>query len=61
MKLQLQCLKCLGAPRDVTGGDEAVIYFWDCLTGIKDGMAVLLHGLTGWSLEAQQEISSWDS
>lgn len=34
-KLQLQWLKCLGAPRDVTGGDEAVTYFWDCLTGIN--------------------------
>lgn len=38
-KLQLLWLKCLGAPRDMTGGDGVVIYFWDCITGInKDSM-----------------------
>lgn len=27
--------EAVGAPRDMTGGGEIVIYFWDCVSGIK--------------------------
>lgn len=54
----------------MTGGDEKVIYFWDCVSGIKKdstyGKAfagLLLEGTsarTGWNLETQHQIASCD-